>query len=288
MKAQRDSFFATETEFDNANTVIFGAPFDSTTSFRPGARFASKVMRSESFGLETYSPYLNADLTDAKFFDAGDLELTFGDTNMALDDIRKFVAEILAADKIPFMIGGEHLVTLPAVKAAFEKYADLRLIHFDAHTDLRDDYLGAKLSHATVIKRCHDILGDDKIAQFGIRSGEREEFAFGKARTNLHPFNFEGLENILEKFKNYPLYFTIDLDVLDPSVFPGTGTPEAGGVTFIELLNAAMKVIEKADIVALDIVELSPHYDISGASTAVALKILREMLLKLFVKEQNR
>lgn len=281
MKAIRDSFFGTETDFEDANIVVFGAPFDSTTSFRPGARFASKVMRAESFGLETYSPYLDADLTDAKFFDAGDLELTFGDTNMALEDIRKFAAEILAADKIPFMVGGEHLVTLPAVKAAFEKYENLRLIHFDAHTDLRDDYLDAKLSHATVIKRCHDILGDDKIAQFGIRSGEREEFVFGKKHTNLHPFDFNGLENILTKFKDYPLYFTIDLDVLDPSVFPGTGTPEAGGVTFIELLNAAMQVIEKSNVVALDFVELSPHYDMSGASTAVALKMLREMLLKL-------
>lgn len=287
MIAKRDSFFATETDFNDANTVVFGAPFDSTTSFRPGARFASKVMRSESFGLETYSPYLDAELTEIKFFDAGDLELTFGDTNMALNDIYNFAKKILNADKIPFMIGGEHLVTLPAVRAAYEKYENLRLIHFDAHTDLRDDYLNAKLSHATVIRRCYDILGDDKIAQFGIRSGEREEFIFGKTHTNLHAFNFDGLENILEKFKSYPLYFTIDLDILDPSVFPGTGTPEAGGITFIELLNAAMKVIEKSNIVALDIVELSPHYDISGASTAVALKILREMLLKLEIKEKT-
>lgn len=281
MKAMRESFFATETSFEDARIAVFGAPFDSTTSFRPGARFASKIMRSESFGLETYSPYLDADLTDAKFFDAGDLELTFGDTNMALDDIYEFSAKILKESKIPFMIGGEHLVTLPAVKAAFEKFSDLHIIHFDAHTDLRDDYLGAKLSHATVIRRCCDMLGDDKIAQFGIRSGEREEFIFGKKHTNLHAFNFDGLDDILEKFKDYPLYLTIDLDVLDPSVFPGTGTPEAGGVSFTELLNAAMKVIEKSNIIALDMVELSPHYDLSGASTAVALKLLREMLLKL-------
>ncbi len=281
MNLMSETFFGGDTDYENSNIVIFGAPFDSTTSFRPGARFASKAMRSESFGLETYSPYLDADLTDAKFFDGGDLELSFGDTKSALNDIYTLEEKILNDAKIPFMIGGEHLVTLPAVEAAFKKHNDLRVIHFDAHTDLRDNYLGAKLSHATVIRRCYDILGADKIAQFGIRSGKREEFIFGRKYTNLHAFNFDGLEGILEKFKNYPVYFTIDLDVLDPSVFPGTGTPEAGGVSFIELLNAAMKVIEKSNIVALDMVELSPHYDLSGVSTAVALKLLREMILKL-------
>lgn len=281
-----DTFFATETTYEESSIVLFGAPFDSTTSFRPGARFASKTMRSESFGLETYSPYLDADLTESSFFDAGDLELTFGDTKMALADIKKFAEKILNDGKIPFLIGGEHLVSLPAIEATHDKYKDLRLIHFDAHTDLRDDYLGAKLSHATVIRRAYDILGENKIAQFGIRSGEREEFIFGRQHTNLHAFNFNGLGEVLEKFKDTPLYFTIDLDVLDPSVFPGTGTPEAGGVSFMELLNAAMEVIGNSNIVALDLVELSPHYDASGCSTAVALKMLREMILKISKKEQ--
>ena len=280
MKARIDKFFLTETLYEYAKIVLFGAPFDSTTSFRPGTRFASRVMRSESFGLETYSPYLDKDLSDAKFYDAGDLELTFGDTKQALSDIKQFAKRILDEKKIPFLIGGEHLVSLPAIEAAADKYPDLRLIHFDAHTDLRDDYLGAKLSHATVIRRAYDVLGEGRIAQFGIRSGEREEFIFGKEHTNLHPFNFDGLEGHLKEIEGRPVYFTIDLDVLDPSVFPGTGTPEAGGVGFMELLNAAMLVIEKSKVVALDMVELSPHYDISGASTAVALKLLREMLIK--------
>lgn len=278
---EKRNYFGTETSYDDAKIVLFGAPFDSTTSFRPGTRFASKTMRAESYGLETYSPYLDKDLTDIKFFDAGDLELAFGDTKSALDDIYLTTERILTDDKIPFMIGGEHLVTFPAAKAAFRKYKDLHVIHFDAHTDLRSDYLGNKWSHATVIRKIYDELGDNKIAQFGIRSGERDEFGFGRKHTNLHAFNFDGLSEILEEFRDYPIYFTIDLDVLDPSVFPGTGTPEAGGVTFMELLNAAMKVISKSNIVACDMVELSPHYDLSGASTAVALKLLREMMLKL-------
>lgn len=277
----KNTFFETQTSYEDADIVLFGAPSDSTTSFRPGTRFASQAMRDDSVGLETYSPYLDKDLSEIKFHDAGDLELAFGDTRSVMSDICWVTETILMNGKIPFMIGGEHLLTYGAVMAVYKKYGDLRVIHFDAHTDLRFSYLGVQMSHATVIRRIYNELGDDKIAQFGIRSGEREEFNFGKAHTNLHPFDFEGLDLILDKFKDYPVYLTIDLDVLDPSVFPGTGTPEPGGVSFSELLNATMKVIEKSRIVGLDMVELSPRYDLSGASTAVALKLLREMLLKL-------
>ena len=178
------------------------------------------------------------------------------------------------------MIGGEHLVTLGAIEAVVEKYPDLRIIHFDAHTDLRDEYLGEKLSHASVIRRVHDLVGDGKIHQFGIRSGERDEFYWAKEHTNLNKFNFKGLQEAIEECQNYPVYFTIDLDVLDPSVFPGTGTPEAGGVTFMELLEAIIAV-SKLNVVAMDINELSPVYDQSGASTALACKVLRELLLAM-------
>ena len=165
--------------------------------------------------------------------------------------------------------------------AAAEKFPNINVIHFDAHTDLRDDYLGAKLSHATVIRRVYDIIGDGKIFQFGIRSGDRPEFEFAKNHTRLQKFNFDGLEKVIAEVKDKPIYLTIDLDVLDPSVFPGTGTPEAGGVTFIELLNAALNVIKNCNVVAVDMVELSPPYDQSGISTATALKILREIILAL-------
>ena len=281
MERNVETFLGCEGSYEDARIVLYGAPFDSTTSYRPGTRFASRTMRAESYGLETYSPYQDLDMEDAKVFDGGDLELCFGDAERALGDIKTFASEVLKDGKLPFLIGGEHLVSLPAIEAVFEKYPDLCLVHFDAHTDLREDYLGARLSHATVIRRAWDILGDGRIHQFGIRSGERAEFCWAREHTHLHKFNFEGLEESIASLKGKPVYFTIDLDVLDPSVFPGTGTPEAGGVTFLELLQAALKVIRGCDIVGCDMVELSPPYDASGASTAVALKLLREMLLCL-------
>lgn len=274
------TFIGLEASFDEAKCVIFGAPMDSTTSYRPGTRFASSAMRQESFGIETYSPYQDKDLEDIKVFDGGDLELPFGNPRKSLDMIQETIKTILEANKLPCMIGGEHLVTLGAIEAVVEKYPDLRIIHFDAHTDLRDEYLGEKLSHASVIRRVHDLVGDGKIHQFGIRSGKRDEFYWAKEHTNLNKFNFKGLQEAIEECQNYPVYFTIDLDVLDPSVFPGTGTPEAGGVTFMELLEAIITV-SKLNVVAMDINELSPVYDQSGASTALACKVLRELLLAM-------
>lgn len=276
-----ETFLGCDSEFSESKIVIFGAPFDSTTSYRPGTRFASRHMRAESYGLETYSPYQNLDLEDAKIFDSGDLELCFGDTSLALEDITERTREILNADKLPFMIGGEHLVTLGAVRAVYEKYPDLYVIHFDAHADLRDEYLGANLSHASVMHRVWDMVGDGKIFQFGIRSGERAEFEWGKEHVQTQLFDFEGLEKVIKKLKGKNVYFTIDLDVLDPSVFPGTGTPEAGGVTFNALKDAILKVAQ-LNIVGMDINELSPMLDASGASTATALKVMRELLLAVY------
>lgn len=275
-----ETFIGCDNDYEQSNLVIFGAPFDSTTSFRPGTRFASKTMRSESFGIETYSPYQDKDLEDISVFDGGDLELSFGNTERALAQIEAFTGQIVEDDKTPCMIGGEHLVTLGAVRAVAKKYPDLHVIQFDAHADLRDDYLGETLSHATVIHRVWDLLGDDKIFQFGIRSGDRSEFQWGKDHVFTNKFNFNSLEEVIDKLEGKPVYFTIDLDVLDPSVFPGTGTPEAGGVSFMELLQAILKVSE-LNIVGCDINELSPIYDQSGVSTAVACKVLRELLLAI-------
>lgn len=281
MKLNRNvhTFLGFEDEYTDAELVVFGAPFDGTTSFRPGTRFASDIMRSDSYGLETYSPYLDKDLDDYKLFDGGDLELPFGNPQRALDDIEAFAKGIIEDNKKPFMIGGEHLVTLPVVKALYEKHEDLYLIHLDAHTDLREDYMGEKLSHASVIKRCWDFLGDDRIFQFGIRSGLREEFEWAKSHTTLRKFDLKGLEEVVEKLKDKKVYITIDLDVLDPSIFAGTGTPEAGGISFKEMLGAIEAFNKLENVVGCDIVELAPHYDQSGVSNAVACKVLRELTL---------
>ena len=273
------TFIGCDNEYKESSIVLFGAPFDGTTSYRPGARFASNAMRNESIGIETYSPYLDKDLEDYKIFDGGDLEFGFGNPAKVVAKIKEYTLNILKDNKIPAMIGGEHLVTLGAVQAAYEKYNDLHIIHFDAHADLRDKYLDESLSHATVMHRIWDIVGDNKIFQFGIRSGEKYEFEFAKNHTYMNKFDMKTLDDIINKLKNKPVYITIDLDVLDSSVFPGTGTPEAGGITFKELVNAVMMFQNLENIVAFDINELSPILDASGASTACACKILREMLL---------
>lgn len=273
------TFIGCDNEYNESKIVIFGAPFDGTTSYRPGTRFAAAAMRNESIGIETYSPYLDRDLEDYNIFDGGDLEFVFGNPAKNIAIIKEYVSVLLKDNKIPAMIGGEHLVTLGAVQAVAEKYNDLHIIHFDAHADLRDDYLGEKLSHATVLHRVWDIVGDNKIFQFGIRSGERAEFEFAKNHTYMNKFDMKTLDEVIAKLKNKPVYITIDLDVLDSSVFPGTGTPEAGGITFKELINAIMLFQNLENIVAFDINELSPMLDASGASTACACKVLREMLL---------
>jgi agmatinase len=277
-----ETFIGCDCEYSESTIALFGAPFDSTTSFRPGARFGSSAIRHESFGIETYSPYQDKDLTDKKVFDCGDLELCFGSSEAALADIEELTRKILNDGKLPIMIGGEHLVTYGAFKTVFEKHPDVHIIHFDAHADLRDDYLGAKLSHACVMRRCYDLVGDGKIHQFCIRSGDREEFRFADEHTDMHKFNFDGLAELVAELESNktPVYFTIDLDCLDPSVFCGTGTPEAGGVNFSELLSAILKV-SRTNIVGADINELAPMLDASGASTAVACKVLRELILSI-------
>ena len=281
-----ETFIGCNAAYDEARIVLYGAPFDSTTSFRPGARFGPSAMRHESFGLETYSPYQDADLEESAVFDSGDMELCFGSAEAALRDIEARAEEILRAGKLPLLLGGEHLVTLGAVRAALRHYPDLQILHFDAHADLRDDYLGAKLSHACVLRRCHELVGDGRIHQFCIRSGEREEFRFAGAHTALHPFGFDGLEQTVAALRaqGAPVYLTVDLDCLDPAAFPGTGTPEAGGVSFSALL-AALRCACTARIVGADLTELAPGLDPSGVSTATACKVLRELLLAL---ENNR
>lgn len=282
LKSNVMNFIGCDAPYGEADVVLFGAPFDSTTSFRPGTRFASAAIRNDSYGLETYSPYQDKDMSQCRIFDSGDLELPFGDPGKALEDIKERTDIILDDGKIPFMIGGEHLVTLGAVRAAVKKYPDLHIIHLDAHTDLREDYLGNPLSHACVLRRCWDLLGDGRIWQFGIRSGEGYEFQWAReGHTHLHPFDLEGMEEAVAALSGKPVYFTLDLDVLDPSVFPGTGTPEPGGVSFMELMRAVIHICSHVHLVGCDVNELCPIYDQSGVSTAVACKIIREMLLAM-------
>ena len=284
MIAQKNQFIGCDKEYEKADTVLFGAPYDSTTSFRPGTRFGPAAMRMESFGIETYSMQCHKDLADdAKVFDSGDIELPFGAPEPALRLIEERAARILADGKRPFLLGGEHLVTLGAFRAVLKKYPNVVILHFDAHADLREDYLGNPLSHACVIRRCHDLVGDGRIHQFGIRSGTREERQFmldGHVTTEL--FSDRTLEQVVGSIgSDVPVYLTIDMDVLDPSEFPGTGTQEAGGFSYLQLVADMQLVCSHLNVVAMDNVELNPGLDATGRSTALACKFLRECLLAL-------
>lgn len=291
MNPQACQFIGCDKSYREADTVLFGAPYDSTTSFRPGTRFGPSAMRMESFGIETYSPMLDKDLVDdTKVFDSGDLELPFGAPEPALKMIEERSAQILEDGKRPFLLGGEHLVTLGAFRAVQKKYPNVVIIHFDAHADLREDYLGNPLSHACVLRRCHDLVGDGRIFQFGIRSGTRDEFQFMKdGHVTTEPFAASTLESVVKvlssplpsTFTSVPVYLTIDMDVLDPSEFPGTGTQEAGGFSYLQLVEDVRLICSRLNVVALDNVELNPGLDSTGRSTALACKFLRECLLSL-------
>jgi agmatinase len=254
---------------------------DWTTSFRPGTRFAGNQVRVDSFGIEWYSPYRQADLKDFKTSDIGDLDLPIGDVENSLKVVYETTQQIYNDGKYPVMIGGEHLVTLPVLQAAKEKYQNLHVIHLDAHTDLRESFFGRTLSHATFMYHAHKFLGDHKIFQFGIRSGDKHEFEWAEKHIYQRKFDFEGLDQIVESLKNVPVYITIDIDVLDPSVVPGTGTPEPGGMQYKDLLWAFEQFEQLGHIVGVDLVELNPYLDPSGASTAVAVKSIRELVLIL-------
>ena len=291
MNPQACQFIGCDKSYREADTVLFGAPYDSTTSFRPGTRFGPSAMRMESFGIETYSPMQDKDLVDdTKVFDSGDLELPFGAPEPALKMIEERSAQILEDGKRPFLLGGEHLVTLGAFRAVQKKYPNVVIIHFDAHADLREDYLGNPLSHACVLRRCHDLVGDGRIFQFGIRSGTRDEFQFMKdGHVTTEPFAASTLESVVKvlssplpsTFTSVPVYLTIDMDVLDPSEFPGTGTQEAGGFRYPQLVEDVRLICSRLNVVALDNVELNPGLDSTGRSTALACKFLRECLLSL-------
>lgn len=276
-------YLGAEASWEEAKIVLYGGPFDGTTSFRPGTRFAPAAMREASIGLETYSPYLNKHFSDLAVYDAGDLVPPIGSVSKMIKLVEDQTLKIAQAGKIPLMLGGEHSISLGAIRALAQIYPDLRVIHFDAHTDLRPEFMEESLSHACVIYHAWEILGDNRIASFGIRSGEEKEFAFAREHLAFHPFDLEAVPEYVAglKVQNLPVYFTLDLDVLDPAYFPGTGTPEPGGVSYLDLQS---KIYQLAglNIVGLDFMELSPPYDETGVSTVVADKLLRETLLTLF------
>ena len=260
-------------DYNSADIVMLGLPFDGTVSYRSGSRFAPEQIRLASWGLEEYSPRFDKDLADVNFHDAGDLEFPLGNTYKTLEMIEQNVLDIYNDGKRVLGIGGEHLVTLPEIKAVSKFYKDLAIIHFDAHTDLREEYLGEEMSHSAVIRHSSKIVGAQNLRQIGIRSGMKEEWEFMK-KNNTLATKYSDLDDLKDK----PVFVTVDLDVLDPSVMSGTGTPESGGMQFNELMGW-FEYLKDFNIVGADVVELAPDYDASGVSTAVATKVIRELLM---------
>lgn len=261
--------------YEESDVVMIGLPFDGTVSYRPGSRFAPERLRIASWGLEDYSPDYDKHLEDVNFYDAGDLEFPLGNTVKSLELIEKNAQVVFQDGKKYLGIGGEHLVTYPALKACYEKYKDIAVIHFDAHTDLREDYLGEKLSHASVMRRIGETIGFENIKQIGIRSGLKEEFDLMKRFNTLVHHSSD-----LDVLRDKKIFLTIDVDVLDPAYMPGTGTPEPNGLTYRELAEW-IYYLKDFDIVGADVVELAPDYDKSEVSTAVVTKIVRDVLMVL-------
>ncbi|MFF2447286.1 agmatinase [Neobacillus sp. NPDC058068] len=275
-------FIKSHPNFEESQVVLYGMPMDWTVSYRPGSRFGPSRIREVSIGLEEYSAYLDRELDEVKYFDAGDIPLPFGNAQRSLDLIEEFVDQILAAGKFPLGMGGEHLVSWPVMKAVYKKYPDLAIIHFDAHTDLRENYEGEPLSHSTPIRKIAELIGPKNVYSFGIRSGMKEEFEWAK-QNGMHISKFEVLEplkEILPTLAGRPVYVTIDIDVLDPAHAPGTGTVDCGGITSKELL-ASIHAIARSEVnvVGGDLVEVAPIYDPSEQTANTASKLLREMLL---------
>jgi len=275
-------FIKSHPSFEESKAVIYGMPMDWTVSFRPGSRFGPARIREVSIGLEEYSPYQDKELEEVKYFDAGDIPLPFGNAQRSLDMIEDYIDGLLAQGKFPLGMGGEHLVSWPVMKAMYKKYPDLAIIHFDAHTDLRDSYEGEPLSHSTPIKKVCNLIGPTNVYSFGIRSGMKEEFEWAK-EVGMNLFKFEVLEplkKVLPTLAGRPVYVTIDIDVLDPAHAPGTGTLEAGGITSKEMIDSILAIANSdINVVGADLVEVAPVYDHAEQTQVAASKFIREILL---------
>jgi len=272
------NFIAANASFKNSRGVILGCPYDGSASFRPGARFGPSAIRRASWGIETFSPYFQRDLIQCSIHDMGDLELPSGEKKLSLDLIRKALGKILSGKKFPILLGGDHLITLPIIEEILSFHPSLHIVHIDAHTDLREEYLGESLSHSTVMKRALDRLGKGRLFQIGIRSGAEEEFKLARKMKSIVSLEPGSLSLMVKNLRNKPVYITLDLDAIDPSLLPGVGTPEPGGLTFQQFISL-LKKLQTLQVIGFDIVELTPDYDPTQISSITASVILREMIL---------
>ena len=251
--------------------TLIGVPYDATSSFRRGSRWGPAAIRMASESIETYNPVIDRDLAQVPFVDGGDLQVEGLDPEHMVRAVRRHLGP-----GIPVLLGGEHTITLGAVQALVARHHDLVVIQWDAHTDLRSEYQGKAVCHATVMRRLLD--GGCPIVQLGIRAGTREEFEFGRARSLLLSRGVGLSDRMLDTLGSRPLYLSIDIDVLDPSVAPGTGNPEPDGAAYPDLLQALQRLRDHR-IVGMDVVETAPPWDPGGRTAVVAASLVRDMLL---------
>ena len=277
-------FMGAQRSIDQCKVSLLGVPYDGTCCFRPGARFGPSAVWEDSYGIETYCPQLNLDLEDIKFADVGSLDVPLGDAKLTIDYVQDATDILLKNNLKPLNIGGEHSITSGVIKSIITKHPELVMIQLDAHADLRDEWLGSKFSHACSMKRCLEILPSKKIFQIGIRSGTKLEFVEMRKNKSLIPHtlgdNAKYLEEALKDFHGKPIYLTFDLDWFDPSIMPGTGTPEPGGY-FWKDFAAIVEVLKYQNLIGADVVELSPKLDNSGISSILAAKVIRSLIMLL-------
>lgn len=264
-------YYANST-ISEAQVVVLGLPYDRTSSFIPGSRFGPQYIRQCAENVEDYSPYQDKSLLSLKIKDLGDVEFYGEDW---LLQIEKEVGRIYDKKKSIIFLGGEHTITPPIIRAIKKTHNDFSVVQFDAHCDLRDEYLGEKNCHATAMRRAIDVLGADRVYQFGIRSGTKAEFGSGK---NLYKFKvYEPLSKVISDIKE-PVYISIDIDVLDPGVMPAVSTPEPGGIAYRELVDSLM-LFKGKEFVGADIVEYNPLAASPYSSGSTAAETLRELIL---------
>jgi len=267
--------------FDEAEFVVFGVPFDKTSTYRAGSKFAPSAIREASLNIETYSFRSKFDLEDARICDIGDLHVV-DSVDETLRRLSAVEGEILKASKIPIAIGGEHTISFGTIRS-FPR--DVGIICFDAHADMRDEYMGEKLMHATFLRRIIENVGSDRIVHIGLRAVCREELAFIE-KNHVRHFSMQELKghgqeedarNIGRAVSEFEkLYVTIDMDAFDPGFAPGVGNPEPDGM-WPDLFFTILTGLCDERVAGLDLVELSPNCD-NGVTAPLAAKVLFEAI----------
>ena len=285
--SQTNVFSGMQKSFADAKYVVFGVPFDSTSTYRNGARFAPQAIRQASLNIETYSFRSGVDVEDLALHDAGDLDVSM-ETQKTVDMTRLVVEDILAANKMPVALGGEHLITLGTVKGLGKRAVETAIVSFDAHLDLRCEFMGSTVSHTTFMQLISEEVKPAKIIEVGTRAAGKEELAHAK-KAGVEFFTSQEIikqgsflvgEQLKEKLLPYDnLYLTVDMDVLDPAFAPAVQNPEPDGITTSALIDLACSICDKR-VLGFDLVEIVPIYD-KGISAVVTAKVAFEMLCQL-------